>query len=164
MEDKIMSPFTRTRTDFEQTYDQYVDILYRIAYSYMNHKEDAEDVIQEVFTKYMCGFHLYRNEEHKKAWLIRVTINQCHDAIRKNRYRIHAPLEEVKEVAGQENEILQELRETLNHLPNKYKDIVLLHYLEGYTVEEVSHMLGLSNSAVKMRLRRSREWMKKELE
>ena len=68
-----MNPFQHKGRDFEIAYSKYADMLYRLAFSYMTHKEDAEDIVQDVFTKYMCGFHLTMDEEHEKAWFVRVT-------------------------------------------------------------------------------------------
>ena len=150
-------------SDFETAYSMYADMVYRLALSYMKHKEDAEDIVQEVFTKYMCGFHLPISKDHEKAWFIRVTINQCHDALRKRNYRRHDSLENVTEVGAEHDDMTYDLLEALKALPDKYKDVVLLHYLEGYSVEETAKILGLSVSAVKMRLKRSREFLKEKL-
>lgn len=159
-----MSPFQDKGQAFETAYELYADMLYRLALSYMKHREDAEDVVQDVFTKYFSGFHLPMNREQEKAWFIRVTINQCHDALRKRSYRLHDSLDDATEISdtvqGEQSEILR----TIQMLPDKYKDVVILHYLEGYSVEEVARMLGLSASATKMRLKRGREFLKVELE
>lgn len=158
-----MTPHYDKGQEFETAYELYADMLYRLALAYMKSREDAEDIVQEVFIKYFCGFHLPMSEEQKKAWFIRVTINQCHDALRKRSYRLHDSLEDVAEVAGTENRENDELLDTLQSLPDKYKDVIILHYLEGYSVEEVAKMLGLSASATKMRLKRGREFLKEEL-
>lgn len=159
-----MTPFRNKEKEFETAYELYADMLYRLALSYMKQKEDAEDIVQEVFTKYFCGFHLPVSGEQEKAWFIRVTINQCHDALRKRSYRLHDSLDEVKEAADEGHTQTSELFELLQKLPNTYKDVIILHYLEGYSVEEITKMLGLSASATKMRLKRGRELLKKELE
>lgn len=158
-----MNPLKTKASDFETAYCMYADMVYRLALSYMKHKEDAEDVLQEVFTKYVCGFHLPMSREHEKAWFVRVTINQCHDALRKRSYRLHSSLEDVTEVAVETDDTLSHLWEALQALPEKYRDVVVLHYLEGYSVEEAAKILGLSASAAKMRLKRSREFLKEEL-
>lgn len=159
-----MTPFQDRGQAFETAYDLYADMLYRLALSYMKHKEDAEDVVQEVFTKFFTGFHLPMNREQEKAWFIRVTINQCHDALRKRSYRLHDSLDEVREISSKDEENTDELLDTIQKLPDKYKDVIILHYLEGYSVEEVAKMLAISGSATKMRLKRAREFLKEELE
>ena len=150
-------------SNFETAYSKYADMIYRLALSYMKHKEDAEDIVQEVFTKYMCVFHLPISKEHEKAWFIRVAINQCHDALRKRNYRKYDSLEDAMEVGIEQDDTMYDLFEALKALPEKYKDVVILHYLEGYSVEETAQILGVSISAIKMRLKRSREFLKKEL-
>ena len=159
-----MTPFRSKEQEFETAYELYADMLYRLALSYMKQKEDAEDIVQEVFTKYFCGFHLPLSGEQEKAWFIRVTINQCHDALRKRSYRMHDSVEDVAEVAGATVDEPDELFDVLQSIPDKYKDVIILHYLEGYSVDEITKMLGISASATKMRLKRGRELLKNQLE
>ena len=159
-----MTPLRSKGQEFETAYELYADMLYRLALSYMKQKEDAEDIVQEVFTKYFCGFHLPMSAEQEKAWFIRVTINQCKDALRKRSYRLHDSMEDMTEVVGGTVDEPDELFDVLQKLPDKYKDVIILHYLEGYSVEEVAKMLELSASATKMRLKRGREFLKEELE
>lgn len=159
-----MNLFKDRNQEFETAYGLYADMLYRLSFSYMKNKEDAEDVVQEVFTKYFCGLHFPMNSEQEKAWFLRVTINQCHDTLRKKKYRMHASLEDAKEVANVEETDTAHLYDALQKLPEKYRGVVLLHYLEGYSVVEIATILQLSESAVKMRLKRGREFLKEELE
>lgn len=159
-----MNPFKNEKQEFETVYGLYADMLYRLSFSYMKNKEDAEDVVQEVFTKYFCGLHLPMSSEQEKAWFLRVTINQCHDTLRKKGYRMHASLDEVAEVAVADETDTSHLQDALQKLPEKYRGVVILHYLEGYSVEEIANVLKLSGSAVKMRLKRGREFLKEELE
>ena len=158
-----MNPSKIENQEFETAYGLYADMLYRLSLSYMKNKEDAEDVVQEVFTKYFCGLHLPMNAEQEKAWFLRVTINQCHDTLRKKGYRMHASLDEVAETAKEESDTGY-LQEALQKISEKYRGVVILHYLEGYSVEEIAKILHLSTSAVKMRLKRGREFLKEELE
>ena len=159
-----MNPFKNEKQEFETAYGLYADMLYRLSFSYMKNKEDAEDVVQEVFTKYFCGFRLPMNPEQEKAWFLRVTINQCHDTLRKKGYRMHASLDEVAETAATEAPDTGHLQDALQKLSEKYRGVVILHYLEGYSVEEIAKILQLSTSAVKMRLKRGREFLREELE
>ena len=149
---------------FDRIYDLYADTLFRLSYSYMKNKEDAEDVVQDVFTKYFCGLHFPMNPEQEKAWFLRVTINQCNDALRKKKYRLHESLDHVREMAYKEEEDTRHIYSALDKLSEKYKGVIILHYLEGYSVEEIADILRLSKSAVKMRLKRGREFLKEELE
>lgn len=159
-----MAIFLNNEQLFETVYSNYADMVYRLALSYLNHKEDAEDVVQDVFTKYMCGLHFPMDKEHEKAWFIRVTINQCHDSLRLRKHRTHTSLEETENLPGYEQEIPFMLQETLQNLPEKYKSIIILHYLEGFSVQEIAKICRISVSATKMRLSRGREILKNELE
>lgn len=159
-----MGLFHKNEQLFETVYSSYADMLYRLALSYLNHREDAQDVVQDVFTKYMCGLHFPMDKEHEKAWFIRVTINQCHDNLRRRKHRTHASLDEMEDCQVSEPEIPFMLEETLQNLPEKYRAVIILHYLEGFSVPEIAKMCGISISATKMRLLRGRDILKKELE
>ena len=158
-----MGLFQKNEQAFETVYSSYADMLYRLALSYLNHREDAQDVVQDVFTKYMCGIHLPMDKEHEKAWFIRVTINQCHDHLRRQKHRTHEALDEITEQPGKEDEIPFMLQETLQSIPEKYRTVIILHYLEGFSVQEISKLCKISVSATKMRLMRGRELLKEEL-
>lgn len=147
------------KTDFEELYDCYADALYRLAYSHLQNREDAEDAVQDVFMKYLKMPHHFKDKEHEQAWFIRVTVNVCYDFLRKKKHRMHIPLDEMEEIAA-EDRIFTDIGQILEKLPPKYKTVILLHYFEGYSVEEISGILKLSKSAVKMRLFRSRELLK----
>ena len=151
-------------SDFERVYDQYADMLYRLALSYLNSSFDAQDVLQDVFLRYLKKAPRFNDEDHKCAWLVRVTINRCHDFLRSKKN--HLSLEEAAELPFDKKEMPLGLFEQLGLLPEKYRTVIILHYLEGYSVKEVSFMLQLSLSAVKMRLLRGKkilsEAMKKE--
>lgn len=156
--------FFEDKIDFESIYDRYADMLYRLAFSHLQNKEDAEDVVQDVFLKYLGTIRPFLNREHEQAWLIRVTVNACYDFLRKKKYRMHVPIDEIEESLLKEDEILYDVSQMLDGLPPKYKTVMLLYYFEGYSVEEISHILKLSKSAVKMRLSRSRTLLKEHIE
>ncbi|MBE6700548.1 MAG: RNA polymerase sigma factor [Ruminococcaceae bacterium] len=145
---------------FEHIYSKYCDTLYRLALSHLLNKEDAEDAVHDVFVKYINSpFHFF-GEEHEKAWFIRVTINHCHDMRRKRKVRSHSPLDEAHEIAVESG--VGEFTESVFNLEDTYKTPILLHYYEGYSVEETARIMRISVSAVKMRLKRAREKLKSE--
>ena len=150
-----------------EAYDKYATMLYQLALSHLQKREDAEDVVQEVFIKFVTKAPAFADEAHKKAWFIRVTINQCKDHLRYRRLRTHIPLHEIGELSdstGITDEAALSVMQLLSTLPDKYKTIIVLHYLENLSVEEIASTLTLGKSAVKMRLARGREMLKKELE
>ena len=148
------------RTSLAIAYDKYADMLYRLSLSHTQSKEDAEDAVHDVFTKYITMCSRFSDEEHERAFLIRATINRCHDLSRRNKIRVHDSLEDIRDLPAKDNSQQQELLKTLAMLPDKYKTVIVLHYLEGFSVEEISRMLKISLSATKMRLSRGRELLK----
>jgi len=148
--------------DCEQMYDRYGNMLFRVCFSILLSHSDAEDAVQDVFCKYMTGQPTFTDEEHAKAWLIRVATNHCKDMLRARKTRTALTLEEIEDY-----EIEPEQSELLSHvfaLPVKYREVIVLHHLEGYALQEIADTLGLGLSAVKMRLTRGREMLKAELQ
>ncbi len=142
-----------------EAYDRYADMLFRLALSHTQSREDAEDAVQDVFTKYIATSPMFRDPEHERAWLVRTTINRCHDLVRRGKIRTHESLDDITDLPSEENPASGVLK-TLSELPENYRTAITLHYLEGFSVEEVSKMLGISLSAAKMRLSRGRELLK----
>lgn len=155
-----MRAFLSSEEAFEATYDQYASMLYRLALSRVNSREDAEDVVQEVFLKLMASYHKIRDDDHARAWLVRVTINQSNDCLRRKKQRAWLPFEAIAELAAEDetpSPILSITMDPTSAIPDKIRSVILLHYLEGYPLTEVATMLGISHSAAKMRLARGRK-------
>ena len=136
---------------------KYSDMLYRICIVILCNEQDVQDAIQDTFCRYMEKKPSFRNEEHEKAWLIRVATNISRDMIR---CRIRHPKVSIDElenilVAPDQEETLIKLLE----LPVKQKMVIYLHYVEGYHIKEIADILGITEGAVKMRLQRGREQM-----
>lgn len=149
------------RTQLEHVYTRYADLLFRLALSELQRPEDAEDAVSDAFMRYLTAAPHFKNEEAERAWLIRVTVNCSRDLYRRRRIRTHEPLEtaETIGISDPAGEVLLALRE----LPEKYRTVITLHYLEGFSVAEIADILKLSESAVKMRLSRGREQLKPHL-
>ncbi|MBQ8187229.1 MAG: RNA polymerase sigma factor [Clostridia bacterium] len=136
-------------------------MLYRLALTYMQNSEDAADAVQDVFVKYMTAAPFLRDEEHERAWLIRVTVNRCCDLLRRRKIRSYVSLDEITETAAEDPELdSSDVMRCLAKIPEKNRAAIVLHHLEGFSVDEVSRMLGISQSAVKMRLARGRDALK----
>lgn len=137
---------------------KYSDMLYRICIVMLCNEQDAQDAVQDTFCRYLEKKPVFRDAEHEKAWLIRVAANICRDMLR---FRTRHPKISIDEV---ENTLAKpEQRETLRELlelPVKQKAAIYLHYVEGYSVKEVADIMGITEGAVKMRLRRGREQMR----
>lgn len=141
-------------------------MLFRVCFSMLRSREDAEDAVQDVFLKYFTDPKAFNDVEHEKAWFIRVTTNHCKDVMRKRTVRSAVGLDEIGELEA-DYEIEKDSGEVLSSifaLPEKYRTVFVLHYLEEISVADVAKSLGLSQSAVKMRLSRGRELLKEKLD
>ena len=158
-----MKLFWNSKPDFEKAYVTYADMLYRIALAYLRNSEDASDTVQDVFIKFMDKAPSFSDENHEKAYLIKLTVNKCKDALRKRNIRLHSSLEEAYDVSSFYDTDISDMLTALHSIDEKYKETMILHYLEGLSAEETAEALGLSLSAVKMRLMRGREILRNEL-
>ena len=149
--------------EFSTSYDLYADMLYKIAYLHTNSREESEDILQDVFVKLLYNSPSFSCSEHKKAWLIRTTVNACKDFLKSSRHK-NLPLND--EILGDDlqNDKKLDVRQKIIKLDSKYKTVIFLYYYEDYTVEMIATTLNLTKSAVKMRLKRGREILKTELE
>ncbi len=152
----------QSKEKIEQALDLYGDMLMRVCLSMLGNRYDAEEIVQETFISYMTHSGKFREEEHEKAWLLRVAVNKSKNFLRKNRRRIHINLDDIKEVVAAEEK--QEQMAEILQLPSPIKAAVHLHYYEGYTCKEIGAIVGSSEAAVKKRLQRGREMLKDILE
>ncbi|MDE7253873.1 MAG: RNA polymerase sigma factor [Acetatifactor sp.] len=139
---------------------KYSDMLYKICIVILRNEQDVQDAMQDTFCRYLEKAPDFQDEEHEKAWLIRVATNICRDMIR---FRIRHPKVSIEELenslaAPEHKRTLQELLE----LPVKQKMVIYLHYVEGYQIREIADILGITEGAVKMRLKRGREQMQRQ--
>lgn len=146
---------------FEAAYDAYGPMVYRLAMVYLGCRADAEDVTQEAFVRLLCRSPAFADGEHEKRWMLRVTVNLCRDQLKGFWRRRAVELEPC--LAARDPESLG-LAEAVVALPEQYKAVIHLHYYEGYSVAEISGILKLGQSAVKMRLKRGRELLRREME
>nr|WP_325297859.1 sigma-70 family RNA polymerase sigma factor [uncultured Dysosmobacter sp.] len=145
---------------FERTYAAYGPALYRFCLVQMGNGADAEDVLQEVFCKRLYRAPEFGTAEQERRWLFRVAANQCRDELRRSR-RTEVPLAEGLPAP---DGIDLGLWELVAALPEKQRTVIHLRYAEGWTVEEIAAILGTSVPAVKMRLKRGRDALRKEWE
>ena len=146
---------------FEAAYDAYGPMVYRLAMVYLGCRADAEDVTQEAFLRLLRRAPAFADGEHEKRWLLRVAVNLCRDQLRGFWRRRAVELEPGLPVRNPES---LGLAEAIVALPEQYKGPIHLHYCEGYSVAEIGEILHLGQSAVKMRLMRGRELLRKEME
>ncbi|WP_339313792.1 RNA polymerase sigma factor [Paenibacillus sp. FSL M7-0896] len=159
----MQQPMTRPGHPVMKSYEQYADMLYRIALIHLGSRQDAEEATQDTFIKLMEKAPVFKDDEHQKAWLIRVITNHCKNLLGRGWRKREVKLEGVEPVTADNPEELAVLQLVLA-LPVKYKTVIHLYYYEDYPVQEISRILQISESAVKMRLQRGRQLLRLELE
>ena len=142
--------------------EQFSTDVFRMAYARTNNKTDAEDITQETFKKYMKETNPFEHAINVKAWLLRVTINQSINLVTSAWYRKSTAMEEADAIA-KEIEDKSDVYYAVMKLPPKYKTVIHLYYYEGYSVQEISSILGIKESTIKSQLKRARSKLKEML-
>lgn len=145
----------------EEIFDKYADTVYRLAFSRVKSKHDADDILGEVFLRYVKADPKFSCEEHIKFWLIRATINCSKSFFTSSWFKKIVPLDDTLYTSLKEN---SEVYYAVMELPIKYRTVIHLYYYEEYSVKEIADILEVSQSAVKSRLARAREQLKTKLE
>ena len=143
----------------EEAVRAYSDTLYKICIVIMRNEQDAQDVIQETFCKYLELVPIFTDAAHEKAWLIKVAVNKCKDLLRFRFRHPQVPIDVLAESLVIEQEQQDALTELLE-LPIKQRTVIYLYYVEGYRIKEIAGMLGISSQAVKKRMQRGREQLR----
>jgi len=141
----------------------YRAVVYRLAFGCTGSRFDAEDITQEVFLKLYQHKKSFNDEEHKKAFLLRVTINLCKNLQKSAWLKKRADLDESLSYNGRFNENESVLRDYILGLKPNYRAVIFLFYYEGYSAAETAKLLKISESAVTTRLSRARNLLKTQL-
>ena len=158
----------RTETEIINAMDVYSDTVRRLCFVYLKNHADTEDIFQTVFIKYAYSDKEFESEEHEKAWIIRVTINQCKDLLksffRKNTVSIQA-MEAIDSLPEfQVSDGHSKVLEAVASLPKKYRVPIYLHYIEGYSAIEIGNMLQKNVNTIYTNLSRGRNLLREILE
>lgn len=158
-----------TKESFEEVMRKYADMVYRLAYSRVGNSTDADDVFQEVFLRYIKADKTYNDEEHRKAWLIKITVN-CSKSFLTSAWNRHRDYAEPDPNEGAEDDNLKNTEtrtavlNALLKLDIKYRTAIYLFYYEGLSVAQIASATGSTESNVKARLSRGRAMLKELLE
>lgn len=146
----------------EEIVDKYAQMVYRIAFSQTKNRHDADDIFQEVFLRLCRHPKAFDNDEHIKAWLIRVTINCCKNSFSSawSKKTVPMPDDLVHEDKYQDFEIIPAIKS----LPPKYSVVLHLFYFEDMAVADISKALKTPASTIKSRLSRARKLLRSKLE
>jgi len=150
-------------TNYEDLITKYSATVFRCAYSYVNNRSDAEDIMQEVFLKYLVKKPVFNDETHEKAWFLRVTINMCKSYLRSSWLKKREEIDDdMRDKTYIEND--PTLWELVRQLPEKYRVVVELYFVEGYTIKEISVILKKNPSTIGTWLERGKKQLRKTME
>lgn len=152
----------RTNDCVDEVIEKYADMVYRLAFSRVKNKNDADDIFQEVFLRYIKKEREFETEEHRKAWLIRVTINCSNSFFTSAWSQKVVPMAETEPTPFETPEELG-LHELLMELPVKYRTVLHLFYYEDLPINEISRVLKRKPATVKTQLMRARQMLKERL-
>ena len=138
----------------------YGNMLFRLCLVMLGNDTDAEDAVQETIIKYLQKAPSFENSEHEKAWLITVAKNECRNILRFRQRNQQISLEYLEDIPfdSSDNGIL----EALMSLPEKFRLVLMLYYVEEYRIEDIARIIQKTPSAVKMRLQKGRKLLEEK--
>lgn len=158
----ITSHYNDELRHIEYAVEKYGDMLFRICYSILNNKYDAEDAVQETFLKYMTKAPLFKDSDHEKAWLIKVATNISKNMCRFNSSHATQNIDDLRNIGISNDD--RDIFTLIMQLPPKYKIVLNLYYIEGYKANEIAQITGASPVTVRKQLQYGRKLLKLALE
>lgn len=169
------------RAAFAELVDMYQSKIFHLAYRMLHNRHEAEEIVQETFLRVYTNLERYDEDQKFSTWIYRIGTNLCIDRLRKRRpsYSLDADVGEGEGndwyamLKSEENspddqlvlsELQQVIREAIGELPEKYKAIITLRYLQDLSLQEISDVLSMPVTTIKTRLHRGREYLRKKLE
>lgn len=154
----------RAGGEMDSILDRYQDMVYGLALARTGSRTDADDVFQEVFLAYYQSAKVFRDEEHRKAWLLRTTVNQSRRVTASSWRRKTVPLSEREDTPVQFREPEENrVWEALQALAEDYRLPIYLFYFQELPTQEIAKILAIRPGAVRMRLTRGREQLREKL-
>ncbi len=161
-----MKSYELTEEMFNKKYDKYSALIYRLAFQYTLNKATAEDITQDVFIKLFVNNKRFANDEHEKAWIIRVTINHCKNILQ-SKNNSHLQLLDTEHIDEHfENRSIEkiDIQQSIKDLSQNERTIILLYYYEDLTTKQISKYLKMNENTVKSHLKRAKIKLKNNLE
>ena len=153
----------RSEQEANRAIERYADTVRRICMIHLKNYADTEDIFQNVFLKYVLSTAVFESEEHEKAWFIRVTINACRDLLksffRSRTVSLDTLLDQPADLTENDRTVL----DAVLALPGKYRDVVYLHYYEGYTAPQIGEILHKNVNTIYTLLNRAKQALKETL-
>ena len=153
----------RSPKEIDRAIELYADTIRRICMIYLKNYTDTEDIFQTVFLKYLQSTQIFENQAHEKAWFIRVSINACKDLKKSFFHSRTVSLDTLVSQPAVQNSDNREVLEAVLSLPQKYRNVIYLHYYEGYTAPQIGQLLGKKTNTIYTLLTRARLLLKEKL-
>lgn len=154
-------------TEFNEKYDKYCRLVYQTAYQYLFNIDMAEDVVQEAFVKLFINNKDFNDDEHEKAWLLRVTINLCKNVLKSKTYhnlelKCDSDIYEnsFEESSNSKIDIMNQLKK----LSAEQRTAIYLYYFERFNIKEISEVMKIKENTVKSHLKRAKQNLKINIE
>ncbi len=168
------------RDAFEEIVTLFQHRLYQVCYRMLGNAQEAEDIAQEAFVRAYTNIHTYDQNRKFSTWLFRIATNLCIDRIRKkkpdyyldaevpgteglNMYSQIASPDELPEVQVEKMEMQERIHYEIGRLPDKYRSVIILRYIEELPLQEIGDILKLPLGTVKTRVHRGREALRKQM-
>lgn len=153
----------RSEQEINRAIERHSDTVRRLCMIHLKSYADTEDIFQTVFLKYALSSVHFESEEHEKAWIIRVTINACKDLLKSFFRSRTTSLETLIDQPAPMEPDYREVLEAVLSLPQKYRDVIYLHYYEGYSAPEIGKIVGRNVNTIYTLLARSRQMLREKL-
>lgn len=154
----------RSEADIDLALQAHADAVRRVCFLHLRNRSDVEDVFQEVFLKYVLGEDAFDSHDHERAWLLRVAINACKDVNKSFWSRRVSAIEDAEyrhiSISDGSRDVLDAV---LRLVPPKYRDVIYLHYYEGYKAAEIAAILGQKQNTIYTWLTRARKQLERTL-
>lgn len=157
---------TQRNIYFEELYDRYANKVYRKCYSFVYNQEKAQDFTHDIFLKLIVKIGTFKETSKFSTWLYSITYNYCMDQIRVKKKQKEYALDDSYDIEDTDDAGLDELQsqglyKSLEKMPSDEKALLLMKYQDDFSIKDISETLNISESAVKMRLLRSKEKLRK---
>lgn len=163
---------TQKNSFFEELYERYADKVYRKCLTLVKDSARAEDFTHDIFLKLIFKLGSFKEEARFSTWLYSITYNYCMDQLRVNKKRGETNLEEELEIADEDVDVsvlieekdadARRLHRAIDHLSTEERSILMMKYLDDLSIRDIAGVFRITESAVKMRLLRSRESLRKK--
>jgi len=150
---------------FNSIIENYSDYVYNMIYYTILDEEDAKDLTQEVFYKIWKGLDNFRNESSLKTWVFKITQNHLKNYLKSKKIKKILSLEFLFEEKNRDFEskdyyLSERIESLLSRLPEDYRRVLVLFYIDGFNIKEISEILGTKEGTIKSKLHRAREKLK----